>query len=52
MVSEWSTPFKLNSVWYAFFRVLLLSGRRLAFLYEAASQNPQLTPRGAPYWIR
>ena len=51
MVSERSTPFRLNSVWYGFFRILLLRGRRLAFVYEAAIENTQLSERGAPNWI-
>ena len=44
-------PSCLNSVWYTFFRVLLLRGRRLAFVYEAAIENTQISARGAPNWI-
>ena len=42
---------EVNSVWYAFFRALLLRGRRLAFVYEAAIENTQISARGAPNWI-
>ena len=46
MVSERFTPFKLNSVRYAFFRVLPVRGCRPSFVRQTAIQIPQIPYRG------